>query len=1067
MVCRNRCLLVLLIAALSLPPRGLAQALPVIRDADAAALRAAVEQYFAAFAEENLDALARRWSADSPHRAARLKELEKLFTENDRLAVKDLAIRTIKTTAAGEAKATVRASLTVIAVDSKTGKPANGLGRLNRSLQFVQAPAGWLLWREQATEEELAAALTQSRSEAELATLLTAEKEFLTIELTQTLYRQGTRLRGQGRYDEALASYRLSQRVSAQIAYPIGVATAEVGFGSVYAYQLDYAKALDYFSRALALSDNLDDRNLRLSILNNLGGMYQNLGETALALDFYRRSLALAEASGNQDVAISTLRNLGTLFYRQGNYAAAMSHLQKSITLSQASHNEGAVAITLDALGAVYLSQGNDEQALACYERLLAMVEKSGQKFALIAALAQLTRVHTARGEYGKAVAYGEKNLQLAEGTNLKSLLFMAARELGRAYYGKGEAARAIPLLERSLEITEASGAGDEFANDLLSLSLAYYATGDAAKAQAFAERAAAIARASDAPQTAANAQSLVGRIYNALKQPQRAREAFAAAIADIESLRSHVAGSAQAQQQFLERHISPYYEMVNLLVAGQQVGEAFDTAERAKARALLDVLQSGRVDIRKAMSGEQQERERHLRIRVNSLNAQLGRAAPSAKPAAAAERSALQAQLRQARLDYEAFQTELYAIHPELKVRRGEARTIRSEEVGELLPDADTALLEYVVTATATQLFVLTKTAADKVEMRVFTIPLSEGELTAQAREFRRQLATRDLHYKEAARRLYDLLLKPARAQLQGKSHLVIVPDRSLWELPFQTLVGDNNRHLIEEAAVSYAPSLTVLREMTAQRRQRAARQSAPSARRATAELFAIGNPVFEKATAVPTAETTGGSAPVASAALRDTQLPRLPEAEREVKTLAALYGAPQSRIYVGADAREDLAKAEAANYRVLHFATHGVLNDAAPLYSHLLLSPGGKDEDGLLEAWELMEMDWRADLVVLSACETARGRVSAGEGVIGLSWALFVAGCPTTVASQWKVDSASTTELMLEFHRNLKTALAAPKPAASKAEALRRAALKLMRTTAYRHPFHWAGFVIVGDSF
>jgi CHAT domain-containing protein len=142
----------------------------------------------------------------------------------------------------------------------------------------------------------------------------------------------------------------------------------------------------------------------------------------------------------------------------------------------------------------------------------------------------------------------------------------------------------------------------------------------------------------------------------------------------------------------------------------------------------------------------------------------------------------------------------------------------------------------------------------------------------------------------------------------------------------------------------------------------------------------------------------------------------------------------------------------------RVLHFATHGVMNNASPLYSHLVLAHSEK-EDGLLEAWELMQMDLQADLAVLSACETARGRYGAGEGMIGLSWALFVAGVPSTVVSQWKVESASTRDLMLQFHRRLQSGKT------SKAEALRQASLSLLKNPATSHPFYWAGFVLVGD--
>jgi CHAT domain-containing protein len=180
--------------------------------------------------------------------------------------------------------------------------------------------------------------------------------------------------------------------------------------------------------------------------------------------------------------------------------------------------------------------------------------------------------------------------------------------------------------------------------------------------------------------------------------------------------------------------------------------------------------------------------------------------------------------------------------------------------------------------------------------------------------------------------------------------------------------------------------------------------------------------------------------------------------------KAISRLYGMSRSKVYVGAEAREDRLKAEAGKARILHFATHGTMNNASPMYSHLVLTQGDTNEDGLLEAWELMRMDLRADLAVLSACETARGRVGAGEGMIGLTWALFIAGVPSTVVSQWKVESASTRDLMLGFHRQLR-ATASAKAKTTKAEALRRAALKLMKNPETGHPFHWAGFVLVGD--
>jgi len=186
------------------------------------------------------------------------------------------------------------------------------------------------------------------------------------------------------------------------------------------------------------------------------------------------------------------------------------------------------------------------------------------------------------------------------------------------------------------------------------------------------------------------------------------------------------------------------------------------------------------------------------------------------------------------------------------------------------------------------------------------------------------------------------------------------------------------------------------------------------------------------------------------------------LPGTEQEVRRLAQIYG-PSSRVYVGAEAREDRWKAEAPDYRVLHIATHGVLDNTSPLYSHLLLAPpdGGGREDGLLEAWEIMNVPLRADLVVLSACETARGRVAAGEGMLGLMWAVFVAGSPATLVSQWRVDATSSSALMIAFHQQWN----GDGGRVSKAKALQAASIAVLRTPGFSHPFYWAGFILAGD--
>jgi len=402
-----------------------------------------------------------------------------------------------------------------------------------------------------------------------------------------------------------------------------------------------------------------------------------------------------------------------------------------------------------------------------------------------------------------------------------------------------------------------------------------------------------------------------------------------------------------------------------------------------------------------------------------------------------------LKKEVVKARLEYEDFETQLHLAHPELRLQRGETPIIKSEELSSLLPDASSALLEYVVGEQQTYLFVITKSKPE-VEVRVYTLPVKREELARQAEAFRLQLAGRDLGFRGSAARLYALLVKPAEAQLRGKTNLVIAPDNTLWDLPFQALVDGGNRFLIENAAITYAPSLTVLREMTRRRKSDAG----------PATLLALGNP-----------EVGNETLKRASLTLRDGKLEPLPEAEQEVKALGRLYGTARSKVYTGAEAREDRVKTEARKAAILHFATHGILNNASPMYSHLALAGGSTGEDGLLEAWELMQMNLQAELAVLSGCETARGKIGAGEGMIGLSWAMFIAGVPSIVVSQWKVESAGTRDLMVNFHRSLVSTPGAGKPKVVKGEALRQAALKLMKNSETSHPFYWAGFVLVGD--
>ncbi|MEW6737549.1 MAG: CHAT domain-containing protein, partial [Acidobacteriota bacterium] len=441
------------------------------------------------------------------------------------------------------------------------------------------------------------------------------------------------------------------------------------------------------------------------------------------------------------------------------------------------------------------------------------------------------------------------------------------------------------------------------------------------------------------------------------------------------------------------------------------------------------------------------------LRNGLVALNTQLFRESQQPQPDQM-QLNNLQSKLEKARLAYEAFRVDLYTAHPELKEQRGEAHTITLAETAILLPDTKTALLEFMLTEDKCYLFVITKhnhkmenCCSSNILLNVYSIDIKQQELVHHITNFHNMIANKQPHFVPLSRQLYDLVIKPAEEPLTGKTTLVIVPDGILWELPFQALRSDKHRYLLDHYAITYAPSLTALREML--KLNNRLYKGKPT-------LLAFGNPALDL-------ESKENS----RLALLGEKLTPLPETETLVKKLARLYGANHSKIYVGVNALEQNVKAEASHYRIVQFATHGIFDNQNPMYSRIIMSQinNAVNEDGLLEAWELMNLDFQVDMVVLSACETARGRIGEGEGIIGLSWALFVAGCPTTVVSQWKAEVSSTCELMIEFHRRLQTKLRPGNNFLAKAEALRQAALKLRNNIHYRHPFYWTSFIIVGN--
>lgn len=358
------------------------------------------------------------------------------------------------------------------------------------------------------------------------------------------------------------------------------------------------------------------------------------------------------------------------------------------------------------------------------------------------------------------------------------------------------------------------------------------------------------------------------------------------------------------------------------------------------------------------------------------------------------------------------------------------------------------TLFLSYCTAGKTTYLFALLGS-----EFEVFTLPVGRDDLTKRIRQYRALLAhpsTPESQLATSGQRLYEILLKPAEGLVRKSKRLLICPDGPLHVLPFAALRMDKKSHLIEKRPLSYTLSATLLKETLETERPE---------KHYPFEVAAFGDPVY------PSRERGQGGGWERPSDTRFPELAPLPATREEVQGIAALYG-KKAKVFLGSAATEEAACALGEDYRYVHFACHGLLDERFPLNSGLVLSMPDSltegRENGILQAWEVFErLRISAGLVTLSACQTGLGQEMGGEGLIGLTRAFQYAGARSVLSSLWSVSDRSTAELMRRFYGQLQEGK-------TPSEALRQAQVDLLRGKAgasFTHPFYWAGFALNGD--
>lgn len=802
-----------------------------------------------------------------------------------------------------------------------------------------------------------------------------------------------------------------SLKLYEQLGNRLGAAKAINNIGVSWKYH-DTLIALDYFEKSMDEFTRLGDERRANVVRNNIAVMYYQLGDLEHANELALTASAIWNRIGAGDRAGVAETTLGIDYLELGDYRNALKFLQTALSLRLQMGYSFGVAESWNNLSLLYSAQGAYGQAEATLQKSIALTRKINNTDLEAEALANLGSVQYQAGKPADAIASLKASLGLAEKFDAKLKIAFAAYTLGCVYLSQQKFDEAGIYLRRSLETEQKIHDGLEKGKTLVALAELERKRRRLDQSLDFASQAVHLGEQTGQPEVQWMAFTELGRTEKARGHRDQASTAFDSAIGVLEDLRTRVAGGERDSAVFFADRTAPYQERLSLALEAGRPAEAFHYLERSRARALLDTMNDRRPPLSKTMTREERTEERQLRLALNAVSQQIQ---STDEPD-----ESLRKRQDKARLNYEAFQTRLYAAHPELRVARAQTPAIEAREAESLLPGRNGALLEFAVAPEHTWLFVITSDG-----LRCFEMKVASATLAQHVEQFRRQLASRDLRVDQAAAQLYAMLLEPARAALAGKTAWTIAPDGPLWQLPFQALESKPGRFVIEDCSVSYAQSLTALREQM----QMARRRPTPPG-----TMLAFGSP-----------------------AGRDP----LPDSARQVRAVAALYR-PDGQAYTGAEASEDRWKREAPRYRILQFATHAVFDDRSPLYSHIALAePGpGSSEDGSLEAWEIMQLDLSAELSVLSACETARGGVTPGEGLIGLTWALFVAGSPSAMVTQWKVDAASTGDLMIEFHRAWHGGV----NGVSKAAALQTAQLSLLHKPG-SHPFDWAGITLVGD--
>ncbi|OUL28420.1 hypothetical protein BV372_24965 [Nostoc sp. T09] len=833
-------------------------------------------------------------------------------------------------------------------------------------------------------------------------------------------------------------------------------------------------QAIEKLQEALFLWQKAGDKKWQATTLNNIGLVYDSLGDKQEALKFYNLALPLSKEVGNKGGVATTLNNIGLVYDSLGDKQQALTFYNLALPLMKELGYKAGVATTLSNIGLVYYSLGDEPQALEFYTLALPLSQEVGDKVQQAKTLNNIGAVYQSLGDKQEALKFYNLALPLMKEVGNKAGVATTLNNIGLVYHSLEDKQQARKLYNLALPLINEVGDKAGEARTLNNIGYAYNSLGDKQQALKFFNLALPLLKEVGNKAGFATTLSNLAGLERDRGNLQAARTNIEAAIKIIEELRTKIVSKDLRTSYFATKQ--GYYKFyIDLLMElhKKDPSQGYDAlalhySERSRARSLIELLNEANAKITKGANPQLLAQERDLRQQIDdkdTLRRNLETSANKNDSTTQESIEKLTIEITNLLSQYQELQAKIRASSPayaKLTNPDPEKDILKLPQIQQQL-DRDTLLLQYSLGEERSYLWAVTPTS-----MQVYTLPPNQ-EIEEVVRSFPSSLQQPDATNLSIARarKLSKLILAPVADKLAGK-RLVIVADGALQTIPFAALADPSvNKYqpLMLNHEIVNLPSASTI---AFQRQQLAKRQPAPKA------LAILADPVYsatdervtgkpETSQLAPNLELERSALSRSARSLKRKGWDRLKYTQIEAQAILKLIPAANSLQALSFDANYNWATSGTLNqFRILHFATHGFVNSDQPELSGIVLSlvdKKGNPISGYLRLADLFNQDYPAELIVLSACETGLGKNVNGEGLVGLTRGLMYAGAARVAVSLWQVSDEGTSVLMQEFYKQMLQQDKKP------AEALRAAQKTLWENPKWRSPHYWAAFTVQGE--